>query len=64
MLTHGLVNPIDLIPELIPVLGPLDHAIVAVLVLRFVRWRLGTDDLRVRWCGSPEGFTLLQSVMD
>ena len=58
-----LVSPIDLIPEFIPVLGPLDDVVVAVLVLRYVRRRLGTDDLRARWRGTPEGFALLQAVM-
>jgi uncharacterized membrane protein YkvA (DUF1232 family) len=58
-----LVNPIDLIPEFIPVLGPLDDVIVAVLVLRYVRRRLGIEELRARWRGTPEGFGLLQAVM-
>jgi uncharacterized membrane protein YkvA (DUF1232 family) len=58
-----LVSRIDLIPEFIPVLGPLDDVVVAVLVLRYVRRRLGTEELRSRWLGSPEGFTLLQSLM-
>jgi uncharacterized membrane protein YkvA (DUF1232 family) len=31
-----LVSPIDLIPEFIPVVGPLDDVIVAALVLRHV----------------------------
>ena len=58
-----LVNPIDLIPEFIPVLGPLDDVLVAVLVLRFVRRRIGAEGLRARWRGTPDGFELLRSVM-
>ncbi len=45
----------DLSPEFIPVLGPLDDVVVAVLGLRYVRRRLGNDDLRARWRGSPGG---------
>jgi len=58
-----LVSPIDLIPEFVPVLGPLDDVIVAVLVLRYVRRRLGTDGLRRRWRGSAEGFDLLTRLL-
>jgi len=58
-----LVSPIDLIPEFVPVLGPLDDVVVAVIVLRYVRRRLGEDDLRQRWRGTPEGFGLLGSVL-
>jgi uncharacterized membrane protein YkvA (DUF1232 family) len=58
-----LISPIDLIPEFIPVLGPLDDDVVAVLVLRYIRRRLGAERLRARWRGSPEGFALLLSVM-
>jgi uncharacterized membrane protein YkvA (DUF1232 family) len=58
-----LVNPIDLIPEFIPVLGPLDDVIVAVLVLRHVRRRLGEAELRRRWPGTTEGFELLDSIL-
>jgi uncharacterized membrane protein YkvA (DUF1232 family) len=54
-----LLNPIDLIPEFIPVLGSLDDVVVAVLVLRYVRRKVGEDELRSRWPGSPEGFALL-----
>ncbi len=58
-----LLSPIDLIPEFVPVLGPLDDIVVAVLVLRYVRRRVGAEELRARWPGSPESFELLRSVM-
>lgn len=58
-----LLSPIDLIPEFIPVLGPVDDAVVAVLVLRYVRRRLGIEELRTRWAGTPEGFALLSRII-
>jgi len=58
-----LINPIDLIPEFIPVLGPLDDVVVAVLVLRYVRRRVGLEELRRRWSGTPEGFALLGRII-
>ena len=58
-----LISPIDLVPEFIPVLGPLDDVIVAVLVLRYVRRCLGTAELRRRWRGSDAGFELLGRVL-
>ena len=59
LLLLWLINPIDLIPEFIPILGPLDDVVVAVLVLRYVRRRVGLEELRRRWPGTPEGFALL-----
>ena len=58
-----ILSPIDLIPEFIPVLGPLDDVVVAVVALRYVRRRVGIEDLRKRWVGSPEGFALLVRVI-
>ena len=58
-----LVNPIDLIPEFVPILGPLDDIVVAVLVLRYVRRRLGEDELRRRWPGTDAGYHLLASIL-
>jgi len=58
-----LINPIDLIPEFIPILGPLDDVVVAVLVLRYVRRRLGDAELRRRWPGTPDGYALLSGVL-
>jgi uncharacterized membrane protein YkvA (DUF1232 family) len=58
-----LVSPIDLIPEFVPVIGPLDDVVVAVLVLRYVRQRLGEDELRRRWTGTDTGYALLASIL-
>jgi uncharacterized membrane protein YkvA (DUF1232 family) len=58
-----LISPIDLVPEFIPVLGPLDDVIVAVLVLRYVRRKLGSAELARRWRGSEAGFALLGRVI-
>ena len=58
-----VVNPIDLIPEFIPVIGPLDDVVVAVLVLRYVRRRLGDDQLSRRWPGTPQGYLLLGGII-
>jgi uncharacterized membrane protein YkvA (DUF1232 family) len=58
-----LLNPIDLIPEFIPVLGPLDDVIVAVIVLRYVRRKVGLEELEHRWPGTPEGFGLLSGIL-
>ena len=58
-----ILSPIDLIPEFIPVLGPLDDVIVAVVALRYTRRRLGVDGLRARWTGTDDGFALLVRVI-
>ncbi len=48
-----IVSPIDLIPEFIPVIGPLDDAVVAALVLRFVLKRTDREVLFEHWRGDP-----------
>jgi uncharacterized membrane protein YkvA (DUF1232 family) len=48
-----LVSPIDLLPEFLPVLGPLDDAVVAALVLRYVVRHAGPDVVRSHWRGEP-----------
>jgi len=44
-----IVSPIDLIPEFIPGLGPLDDVIVAIVAMRYLRRRVGLEALRDRW---------------
>jgi uncharacterized membrane protein YkvA (DUF1232 family) len=48
-----LVSPIDLLPEFLPVLGPLDDAVVAALVLRYLVKHAGVDVVRAHWRGEP-----------
>jgi uncharacterized membrane protein YkvA (DUF1232 family) len=48
-----VVSPNDLIPEFIPIAGPLDDAIVAALVLRHVLRTSGPDVVRDHWRGDP-----------
>lgn len=62
-LVAWIISPIDLIPEFIPVLGPIDDIVVAVVAMRFVRRRMGVEDLRARWSGSTDGFELLLRVI-
>lgn len=62
-LAAWLVNPIDLVPEFLPIIGPLDDVVVAVLVLRYVRRRLGDEELERRWPGSAEGYALLRGII-
>lgn len=63
LLFAWIISPIDLIPEFIPVIGPFDDVVIAIFALRYVRRRLGIDDLRQRWSGSAEGFALLERVI-
>jgi uncharacterized membrane protein YkvA (DUF1232 family) len=48
-----LISPIDLVPEFIPVLGPLDDVIVVALVLRHLVKRAGPEVLHEHWHGDP-----------
>ena len=46
-------SPIDLIPEFVPIAGPLDDAIVAVLILRHLLRSIDRRILAVHWGGDP-----------
>jgi uncharacterized membrane protein YkvA (DUF1232 family) len=47
------ISPIDLVPEFIPVLGPLDDAILAALVVRHLVRRAGREVVAEAWPGDP-----------
>ena len=54
-----LALPIDLVPDIIPVLGYADDAIVIGVVLRSVMRHVGPEVVRRHWPGSPEGLVVL-----
>lgn len=48
-----VISPIDLIPEFIPVAGPLDDIVVVALVLRHVLKKAGRAVAEEHWTGDP-----------
>ena len=46
-----IASPIDLIPEFSPILGPLDDAIVAALILRHLLRTAGPEVIAEHWRG-------------
>jgi uncharacterized membrane protein YkvA (DUF1232 family) len=54
-----LLSPIDLVPEFIPIAGPLDDAIVAALVLRYVLRHTDRSVLTEHWRGDAGTLAVL-----
>ncbi|MEO5975127.1 MAG: DUF1232 domain-containing protein [Ilumatobacteraceae bacterium] len=48
-----VISPIDLIPEFLPIIGPLDDVVVVALVLRYVARRIPPEVLFEAWPGEP-----------
>jgi uncharacterized membrane protein YkvA (DUF1232 family) len=48
-----LASPIDLIPEFIPVIGPLDDIVVVALAVRYAGRRVPREALLAAWPGEP-----------
>jgi uncharacterized membrane protein YkvA (DUF1232 family) len=47
------ISPIDLIPEFLPVIGPLDDIVVIALALRYAGRQVPRDVVLEAWPGSP-----------
>lgn len=48
-----LLSPIDLIPEFLPVIGPLDDIVVVALALRYAGRRVPRAVILEAWPGNP-----------
>ncbi len=57
-----LASPVDLVPDVVPVLGYADDAVVVALVLRSVVRRAGPAALERHWPGTPEGLAALRRL--
>jgi uncharacterized membrane protein YkvA (DUF1232 family) len=56
LLAAYLASPIDLIPDVIPVLGYVDDALLVVLTLRSLARHAGPERLREQWPGTDAGY--------
>lgn len=57
-----LAMPLDLVPDVLPVIGYADDVIVVLWALRSVTRAVGEDTVRRHWPGSEEGFAALRTV--
>jgi uncharacterized membrane protein YkvA (DUF1232 family) len=48
------LSPIDLIPEFLPVIGPLDDVVVVALALRYAARRVPREVLLEAWPANPD----------
>ncbi|MFX0577568.1 YkvA family protein [Nocardia nepalensis] len=54
-----LASPVDLIPDVVPVIGYADDAIIVTAVLRSVVRHAGLEPVRKHWPGTDDGFAAL-----
>ena len=57
-----VVSPIDVIPDVIPVLGQFDDLVIVSKAIQYLFHHTGYDLLRELWDGSDDGFALLLVV--
>jgi uncharacterized membrane protein YkvA (DUF1232 family) len=55
-----VLSPIDLLPEFLPVIGPLDDVVAVVLLLRYAARQVPPETLRAAWPAEPR---LLERVL-
>ena len=62
LLVAYLASPIDLVPDVVPVLGYADDAVLVALVLRSVVRRAGPEALERHWPGTPDGLQVVRRL--
>jgi uncharacterized membrane protein YkvA (DUF1232 family) len=50
-------SPIDLLPEFLPVIGPLDDVVVLALALRYAARQVPREVLAAAWPGAPRSWS-------
>ncbi len=63
LLLGYLALPVDLVPDVIPVLGYADDLIISALVLRHLARRAGADKLTEHWPGDAAGLRALRTLL-
>ena len=62
LLAAYLVMPLDLVPDVVPVLGYADDVLVTALVLRSVVRAAGPDAIDRHWPGTPAGLAAVRRL--
>ena len=58
-----LLSPIDLVPDVLPVIGYADDVVVVAWALRAVVRRAGSGALERHWPGSPAGLAVVSRLL-
>jgi len=58
-----LLSPVDVVPDVVPVIGYADDVVLIVWVLRSVARRAGEDVLDRHWPGTDEGLRALKLLV-
>lgn len=58
-----LVSPIDLLPEFLPGVGPLDDIVAAAVILGWIGRETGRVRLQEHWPGDATGFSIVARML-
>lgn len=57
-----VASPIDLIPDVIPVIGFADDVVLVALMLRWITRTVGREAVEEHWPGTPDGLTTVLTL--